>query len=412
MPLRIPAILVGDSRLGGISQTISAFESLQIRGYDVESILLFEDDHYGNLGYVSDFFRDHHDSILVAGVTLPPEKHRNQQQDIQVMRNYYDKTAEYGTAQEILKHLDQRHTERITSLESMAARAHRNIWYPFTQQSLLKKEAITVIDSAHGDKFQTLVPQVETKVTGVSQSTPTSHRPQGLLQSSFDGSASWWTQGLGHANPKLTLAAAYAAGRYGHVMFAESIHKPALDLAETLLRHIDNPRLTRVFFSDNGSTGIEVAIKMALRATRLRYYKHELKNDSSANEKLGVIGLKGGYHGDTLGAMDSAEPCSFNEKIEWYEGKGFWFGYPTVLCINGRWETVVPNELKERLGCGRQFASLSEIFDVTERESKGEHLVYESFIRDTLKSLHEKGQKFGAVIIEPIVLGAGGMNLV
>lgn len=113
-----------------------------------------------------------------------------------------------------------------------------------------------------------------------------------------------------------------------------------------------------------------------------------------------------------MGAMDCAEPCAFNEKTEWYTGKGFWFDYPTILCIDGAWQIVVPDGLAERFGPGQTFGSLDDIFDLEGRESRNEHLVYEAFVRETLAREAARGRAFGALIIEPIVLGAGGMALV
>jgi len=144
---------------------------------------------------------------------------------------------------------------------------------------------------------------------------------------------------------------------------------------------------------------------MGLRAARVRY-------GWGTDQKLGVLGLKGGYHGDTIGAMDMAEPCAFNEKVEWYEGKGFWFDYPTVLCADGKWSVTVNDALSKDIGQGQSYASLSDIFDVESREKRGEHHQYEEYITKTLAALQERGQKFGSLIIEPIVLGAGGMELV
>ncbi|KND91558.1 Bifunctional dethiobiotin synthetase/7,8-diamino-pelargonic acid aminotransferase, mitochondrial [Tolypocladium ophioglossoides CBS 100239] len=391
IPLRAPTVLVGDARLGGISQTISAFESLRLRGYDVESVLLFEDATYQNFLYLADYFDKHH-GVPVTSIAGPPERGENAARDADAMVEYYGGCEE--AAGRVLEHLDRRHSERVSSLESLASKAHRHIWYPFTQQSLLGPKDIVTIDSAYGDYFQTL-----------AQPKPSAAQAEALLRSSFDGSASWWTQGLGHSNPQLTLAAAYAAGRYGHVMFAGTIHAPAMALAETLLRGMRNPRVNRVFYSDNGSTGIEAAVKMGLRAARLRY-------GWGAREKLAVLGLKGGYHGDTIGAMDCAEPCAYNEKIEWYEGKGYWFDYPTVLCSDGKWSVVVNEGLAEDLGRGTAYGSLHDIFDVEAREQRGEHRRYEAYITAALTRLQQQGHKFGALILEPIVLGAGGMELV
>lgn len=189
-------------------------------------------------------------------------------------------------------------------------------------------------------------------------------------------------------------------------MFPGGIHEPAMALAETLLGAVDNPRLSRVFFSDNGSTGNEVAIKMSLRAARLRYGPRD-------KQQLGVLGLRGGYHGDTLGALDCAEPGLFNEKIEWYDGKGYWFDYPTVLCSNGEWSVSVDADgLRAEVGDAKRFHSLDEIFDVEGREQRGEHRPYERYISQVLGRLRQQGRRFGALILEPVVVGAGGMALV
>ncbi|KAK6450175.1 adenosylmethionine-8-amino-7-oxononanoate aminotransferase [Trichoderma asperellum] len=394
-PLRLPVVLVGDSRLGGISQTISAFESLRMRGYDVESVVLFKEDKYQNFEYLSEYFAEHHD-VPVAGVIEPPERKSSLEEDVRAMAQYYEEQSQDRNTGDVISHLDKRHEQRISSLGSMATQALEKIWYPFTQHSLLTPKDINVIDSAHGDYFQTFAP---------SSSPSSTSQNDSLLRASFDGSASWWTQGLGHANPKLTLAAAYAAGRYGHVMFASGIHRPALELSSVLLKGMNSPRLDRVFFSDNGSTGIEVALKMGLGAAKLRY-------GWAKEEKLGIVGLKGSYHGDTIGAMDCSEPSGYNEKVEWYDGKGHWFDYPTVLCINGKWRVNVPEELRQALGEDADFGSLSDIFDVQGREQKGHHVRYEAFIRESLEKLIKQGHRFGSVIIEPVVLGAGGMALV
>ncbi|KAI6780903.1 Bifunctional dethiobiotin synthetase/7 [Emericellopsis cladophorae] len=393
IPLRAPAVLVGDSRLGGISQTIAAFESLHIRGYDVEAVLLFRDTKYQNYLFLMDYFEKHH-GVPVTSIPEPPARADDAERDADAMAAYYGGEECEAAAAQVLDLLDRHHAERMDSMESLATQAQQHIWYPFTQQACLKPEDIITLDSAHGDYFQTLArPSARTEPDTA------------MLRSSFDGSASWWTQGLGHANPRLTLAAAYAAGRYGHVMFAGCIHKPAMALASSLLDAMDNPRLHRVFYSDNGSTGTEVAVKMGLRAARMRY-------GWDAQQKLGILGLKGGYHGDTIGAMDMAEPCAFNEKTEWYEGKGYWFDYPTVLCRDGDWCIVVNDNLGEVMTKGRTYGSLGDIFDVQARERRGEHRQYEEYIAQTLAALQKKGLKFGSVIIEPIVVGAGGMELV
>ncbi|KAI0160804.1 PLP-dependent transferase [Xylariaceae sp. FL1272] len=391
IPLRCPVILIGDSKLGGVSSTISAFESLKIRGVDVEVLLLFQDMEYENYAYLAQYFKEKY-NIPVVGLPKPPARVAGK--DEEAMSQYYLETSQHDAIREALTLLDEQHKQRVSRLDSMAASAHKHIWYPFTQQKLISADDIVTIDSAQGDYLQTLSPR---------QGKSTAN--DALLQPSFDGSASWWTQGLGHANPSLTMAAAYAAGRYGHVMFAGAVHEPALTLAETLLEGLQNPRLTRVFFSDNGSTGMEVAVKMALRATKLRY-------GWSAETKMGIIGLEGGYHGDTIGAMNCSAPSTFNEKVDWYEGKGIWLDYPSIQCIQGRWVVKIPNNIGADLGEDPDFENLSDVFDINLRESRNEHKAYERYILTTLRHHIQQGRKFGALVIEPVVLGAGGMILV
>ncbi|KAL2258548.1 hypothetical protein VTK26DRAFT_8105 [Humicola hyalothermophila] len=387
MPLRLPAILVGDWRPGGISATISAFESLRMRGYDVVYVMTFTDDRCGNFRYFGKYFTERYE-IPVWQEPRPPSTETGPEE---MQRWYTDK--EKGRAREVLEALDRYHKDRINRVRSMAAVAYDKIWFPFTQHQALRRADISAIDSAHGDFFQmvTLPPSTRAHV-----------RP--ILKPVFDGSASWWTQGLGHGNLKLSLAAAYAASRYGHVTLAKAVHEPALLLAEQLLGGLENPRLARVFFSDNGSTGMEVAVKMALRAACRRYGWGVCRD-------VEVLGLRGSYHGDTLGAMDSSEPGVFNMKTDWYEGRGFWFDYPTVRCADMWWVVDMPSSMD---GVGVQeeaFHSLRDVFDLDKRDPEiGE--TYKKHIRGVLEKLAREKRKFGALIIEPVVLGAGGMVLV
>ncbi|KAG5980372.1 hypothetical protein E4U55_004099 [Claviceps digitariae] len=428
IPLRASTLLVGDGRLGGISQTIAAFESLRIRGYDVEAVLLFQNPRYENERFLAEYFMKNY-QIPVSSVAEPPRRDGdNPQRDEEAMRKYYEQRECEDVAGRVLESLHGNHQRRLSELDSMASRASQSIWYPFTQQSLVGPGDIMTIDSAHGDYFQTLAPQppvrdnvnINSNSNNNTTTTTCEETPPPVLRASFDASASWWTQGLGHSNPKLTLAAAHAAGRYGHVMFASAIHQPAIRLAETLLKGMQNPRLRRVFYSDNGSTGTEVAVKMGLRAARTRY-------GWDARQKLHILGLKGAYHGDTIGAMDCADPGIYNEKIEWYEGKGHWLDYPTVLCRDGKWTVTAmasdeyenkgnQNSLTvaESLGCfpARTYETLDDIFDVQAREAAGEHVMYEKYITCTLERLQAQGRKFGALMLEPIILGAGGMQFV
>lgn len=79
-----------------------------------------------------------------------------------------------------------------------------------------------------------------------------------------------------------------------------------------------------------------------------------------------------------------------------------------MLCVDGSWRVTVPGQTEP----SHTFEALDDVFKVEEREARGEHLPYERFILKTLRKLQQDGRKFGALILEPVVLGAGGMLLV
>lgn len=333
----------------------------------------------------------------------PPEREQDLEADREAMTTYYEKMSYLDRVEETLHHLIQKHTHRIRDLEDISTAAHKTIWYPFTQHTSVSPSTILAIDSASGDFFQTY--SSPTPSTSLKE-----NENESILTTTFDGSASWWTQGLGHASPSLTLASAYASGRYGHVMFAGTIHEPALTLATTLLQTISNPRLSRVFYSDNGSTGMEVAVKMALTASAVRY---SWNKKGKEKKEVGLIGLKGSYHGDTIGAMDASEPSTYNERVHWYEGKGFWFNFPVVKMKKGTWVVEDPEGMESEFGGTSKFDGLGDVFDIQSRLENKEARLYRTHIEETLERLVKvEGRRFGALVMEPVILGAGGMLFV
>ncbi|CAG8452399.1 1262_t:CDS:2 [Funneliformis caledonium] len=178
------------------------------------------------------------------------------------------------------------------------------------------------------------------------------------LGETFDGSASWWTQGLGHGNSKLTLTASYASGKNW---------------------------ANRVFYSDNGSTAMEVALKMTLTE----------KN------------LEGSYHGDTIGVMNASIPSIYNKRVNWYSPKGVWFAPPQILMKDNIYRIKITNG--DEIG---RFDSLSEIFSESRIEKDGLSYHYKQNIEKRILDHVNQGNKFGALIMEPIVMGTGGMIFV
>lgn len=120
----------------------------------------------------------------------------------------------------------------------------------------------------------------------------------------IDAISSWWVNIHGHANPYISKKIAQQAKKIEQVIFAGFTHQPAIELAERLNQKLPNG-FSRIFYSDNGSTSVEVAIKMAIQ------YWYNL-----GNPKTKIIALTNAYHGDTFGAMSIGERGLFNRPFE------------------------------------------------------------------------------------------------
>ncbi len=119
----------------------------------------------------------------------------------------------------------------------------------------------------------------------------------------IDAVASWWTNLHGHAHPVIANAIAEQAKKLEHVIFAGFTHEPAEQLAEQLLKRI--PYHNKIFYSDNGSTAVEVAIKMALQ-----YWS----NQGEVRKK--IICFRDAYHGDTFGSMSVSARGVFTQPFQ------------------------------------------------------------------------------------------------
>ena len=112
----------------------------------------------------------------------------------------------------------------------------------------------------------------------------------------LDAVSSWWTNLFGHAEPRIAAAIAKQAGELEHVIFAGFSHEPGLRLAEALLR-VAPAGLSRVFYGDNGSSAIEIALKMSF---------HSFLNRGDDRRKK-FVALSNGYHGETIGALSVSD---------------------------------------------------------------------------------------------------------
>ena len=176
----------------------------------------------------------------------------------------------------------------------------------------------------------------------------------------IDGMASWWSVIHGYNHPKLNQAITGQIQDMAHVMFGGLTHRPAIDLAARLVE-ITPAGLQRVFFADSGSVAVEVAIKMALQyqIARARPGRHKL------------LTIRGGYHGDTFAAMSVCDP---------------------VTGMHGLFSGALPQQL---------FAPRPTVAfaDAWRADDIGE------FKRIATRHADD----IAAVILEPVVQGAGGM---
>ncbi|XP_077238285.1 adenosylmethionine-8-amino-7-oxononanoate transaminase [Tasmannia lanceolata] len=394
-PFRLPAILVGDGRLGGISGTISAYESLKIRGYDVVAVIL--EDH-GLLNEVSllSYLRNRVHVLVLPPVPQDPSNN---------LMEWFDESHKvFNSLQEIML---SAHSERIRRLHDMAKKAGDIFWWPFTQHKLVPKEIVTVIDSRCGENFA--VHKVH------------KNKESDLIVQQFDACASWWTQGP-DATLQIELARdmGYATARFGHVMFPENVYEPALQCAELLLEGVGRGWASRTFFSDNGSTAIEIALKMAFRKFS---FDHGILVDSFKGNlvegciEFKVLALNGSYHGDTLGAMEAQAPSSYTGFLQqpWYSGRGLFLDPPTVFICDGVWTLALPQALQsDKLKPeDTKFSSCDKLF-YGRRDSSDLAETYSAYISKQLFLYSEPKESahIAALIIEPVVQGAAGMHLI
>ncbi|KAJ3130020.1 hypothetical protein HK098_006732 [Nowakowskiella sp. JEL0407] len=392
---RFPIILVGDSVLGGISTTLSSYESLLLRGFDVDCILLFGNE----LGNETQIQRNVDCPVLASPTVHPDSFHKRDPSGEPLMAEYYKEMD--GWAEYVVEQLLVKQHRRELHINEMGERAEKSIWWPFTQHRLVNGKTM-VIDSALGDWYNAYIPGV--KINDINN----------CMDEYYDGCASWWTQSIGHGDSRLTKAAAYAAGRYGHVLFPECVHEPALELTEKLLTTVGAGWASRVFFSDNGSTAVEVGLKMAFG----RMEENINSSDGLKGEKLesgtamfDIIGFKGSYHGDTIGAMNISDPNVYNKKVNWYKGNGYWFDPPTLSFKNGHYRLKIPDSFDFDETDSENFGKIESAFS-SERFDSNLYQKYKAFIRKTLEKETENGRLFGALVMEPVILGAGGMIFV
>jgi adenosylmethionine-8-amino-7-oxononanoate aminotransferase len=206
---------------------------------------------------------------------------------------------------------------------------HEFVWHPFTQIKteaspihIVKAKGATLID-ADGKKY-------------------------------IDCNSSWWVNIHGHGNKFIGRAISEQFKKIDHIIFAGATHDKAIELAEKVVNKLPSP-LSKVFFSDDGSTAIEVALKMAIQ------YWHN-KNENRTR----ILAIDGAYHGDTFGAMSVCERGVFNRPFEPLFFHVDFLDFPTI------------EKEKELLNKAQELLKTNE---------------------------------FAALIVEPLVQGSAGMRI-
>lgn len=181
----------------------------------------------------------------------------------------------------------------------------------------------------------------------------------------MDAISSWWVSVHGHAHPKLAEAISKQSQTLEQVIFSAFSHEPAETLCQKLSEKLPEG-LDTFFFSDNGSTAVEVALKMCIQ-----YW------ENLGQKRSRIIAFEGAYHGDTFGAMSVGEPSVFNQSFRDYLFEVDFLPFPAI------------SENESHLSEAKSDASLAKLTQLLESHP----------------------DEFACLIVEPLIQGAGGMRM-
>lgn len=228
--------------------------------------------------------------------------------------------------------------------EELQARDVEHIWHPCAQMK----------------DYETFPPIVIERGEGVWLTDKQGNRY-------LDAVSSWWVNLFGHTNPRISQAVADQAKKLEHVIFANFTHEPAIHVAEKLVE-LTPQGLEKVFFADNGSAAIEVALKMSF----------QYRAQTSQPEKKQFLAFSNAYHGETLGALSMG-------------GVGLYNDVYTPLLLN-----VVHAQGPDCFRC--PFGESPETCQA-------------QCIKDTEKQFKKHADTISAAIIEPLIQAAAGMKM-
>ncbi len=263
--LNIPAVIVTSSKLGMIHQTLATVLAAETYGVEIAGIVVVENDPKDNPP-VDLKFLEKNCNVPVWGVLPYCKGLARKTPDYAELRRA---AANSFDSAKLVEYIDRENAPQLQQRLERMDRQH--VWHPFTQMREWEKEPMLIVSRGNG-----------VRLTGLEG------------EGYYDGHSSYWVNVHGHGHPRLTRALAKQAARLDHATFLGLSNRPAIELAHRLAE-ITPHSLTRVFYSDNGSTAVEVALKMSVQ-----YFRNTLGKKS---KKTKFLAIGGAYHGDTLGAV-------------------------------------------------------------------------------------------------------------
>ncbi|NKX54188.1 adenosylmethionine--8-amino-7-oxononanoate transaminase [Arthrobacter mobilis] len=235
---------------------------------------------------------------------------------------------------------------------SLAARDRGLLWHPYAPLDGPAPYAVTgaegvrlQLESAAGERFEAV-----------------------------DAMSSWWAAIHGYRHPVLDAAVRDQTGKFSHVMFGGLTHEPAVRLAEQLVELAPAP-LRHVFLADSGSVSVEVALKLAIQyqAAAGRRGRHRF------------LALRGGYHGDTFGAMSVCDPVD-----------GMHSAFPSLPA-----QHFLPKPPAARWSAGQTSGG----------ELRADPAAVAAWTAGLESAVEQHGRELAGIIVEPVLQGAGGMHV-
>lgn len=314
-------ILVAHTGLGTLNHTAMTIEAMDLKGLKPSVVVLSGPEHRENLASLKDMFPDLAPRIVWFPQINPLEGTQEFHDQSLNLARFVDQCLEGEEVQDVFD-MDRQW-----------------VWHPFTQH----KTAPPPLELVRG--------------AGVWLTDREGKRY-------MDATSSWWVNSIGHGRREIASAIARQQAQLDHVIFAGTCHEPAAKLSQRMVE-LSHGHLQRVFFTDNGSCAVEVGVKMAIQSFHNR-----------GINRSKIVCLKGGYHGDTFGAMSLSGTEGFHGMFQ-----DQLFSTLKIAPV-----TSHPSEWSPRGSLDRDQALL-----------------------EARALFEEESESLAGILIEPLVQGAGGM---